>query len=76
MRVGSPGLLEAAEAAVPGITRARAVDRLGLAHDASHYLLTPQAVLTPRNADQVAALMRDHAMPPPDCWYSPRCARR
>jgi D-lactate dehydrogenase len=58
MRVGAPGLLEAVEAAVPGITRARAVDRLGLGHDASHYLLTPQAVLTPRNADQVAALMR------------------
>jgi D-lactate dehydrogenase len=58
MRSGTPGLLEAVEAAVPGITRARAVDRLGLAHDASHYLLTPQAVLTPRNADQVAALMR------------------
>ncbi|MEV5709810.1 FAD-binding and (Fe-S)-binding domain-containing protein [Actinoallomurus sp. NPDC052274] len=51
-------VLAAVEAAVPGITRSRASDRLGMAHDASHYLLTPQAVLVPRSAEQVGALMR------------------
>ncbi|GLX09783.1 FAD-binding and (Fe-S)-binding domain-containing protein [Microbispora sp. NBRC 16548] len=53
-----PAVLAAVEAAVPGITRARASDRLGMAHDASHYLLTPQAVVVPESAAQVAALMR------------------
>ncbi|MFD0579051.1 FAD-binding and (Fe-S)-binding domain-containing protein [Dactylosporangium darangshiense] len=51
-------MLSALERAAPGATRARASDRLGMAHDASHYLLTPQAVLVPRDAGQVAALMR------------------
>ncbi|MDA0563867.1 FAD-binding oxidoreductase [Streptomonospora sp. S1-112] len=51
-------VLSAVEAAVPGIARTRVSDRLGMAHDASHYLLTPQAVLVPRDTDQVAALMR------------------
>ncbi|MEV1172764.1 FAD-binding and (Fe-S)-binding domain-containing protein [Nonomuraea sp. NPDC049784] len=50
--------LAAVEAAVPGIARTRASDRLGMAHDASHYLLTPQAVLVPESAEQVAALLR------------------
>ncbi|MEU8171288.1 FAD-binding and (Fe-S)-binding domain-containing protein [Microbispora hainanensis] len=53
-----PAVLAAVEAAVPGITRSRVSDRLGMAHDASHYLLTPQAVVVPENAAQVAALMR------------------
>ncbi|NUS02295.1 MAG: FAD-binding oxidoreductase, partial [Nonomuraea sp.] len=53
-----PALLAAVEGAVPGISRARASDRLGMAHDASHYLLTPQAVLVPESAGQVAALLR------------------
>jgi D-lactate dehydrogenase len=53
-----PGLLRALEAAVPGGVQARASDRLRLAHDASHYLLTPQAVVTPTGAAQVAALLR------------------
>ncbi|TMR92887.1 FAD-binding and (Fe-S)-binding domain-containing protein [Nonomuraea basaltis] len=53
-----PAVLAAVEAAVPGITRARASDRLGMAHDASHYLLIPQAVLVPQDAGQVADLMR------------------
>ncbi|WP_169952303.1 FAD-binding and (Fe-S)-binding domain-containing protein [Microbispora sp. H11081] len=53
-----PAVLAAVEAAVPGIVRARASDRLGMAHDASHYLLTPQAVLVPESAAQVAALLR------------------
>ncbi|GII25758.1 FAD-binding and (Fe-S)-binding domain-containing protein [Planosporangium mesophilum] len=53
-----PQLLAALEAAAPGTTRTRASDRLGMAHDASHYLLTPQAVLVPESAEQVSALMR------------------
>ncbi|GAA2387629.1 FAD-binding and (Fe-S)-binding domain-containing protein [Dactylosporangium salmoneum] len=46
------------ENAAPGSVLTRAIDRLGMAHDASHYLLTPQAVLVPTDAGQVAALMR------------------
>src|ERR1700739_4219671 len=37
-----------------------------MAHDASHYLLTPQAVVAPADAAQVAALMRvcaEHGAP-------------
>ncbi len=33
----------------------RATDRLAAAHDASHYLLTPQVVVTARSADEVGA---------------------
>ena len=33
-------------------------DRLAVAHDASHFLLTPKAVVTPTRTEQVAALMR------------------
>jgi D-lactate dehydrogenase len=51
-------LLTALEEAVPGGVTARAIDRLGMAHDASHYLLTPQAVVAPGDAAQVAALLR------------------
>ncbi|HWS36958.1 MAG TPA: FAD-binding and (Fe-S)-binding domain-containing protein [Actinoplanes sp.] len=51
-------LLAALEQAAPGTVRTRASDRLGMAHDASHYLLTPQAVLVPRDTAQVAALVR------------------
>ncbi|MEU8265215.1 FAD-binding and (Fe-S)-binding domain-containing protein [Micromonospora sp. NPDC048999] len=46
------------EAAVPGGVSIRAGDRLRLAHDASHYLLHPAAVITPADAEQVAALLR------------------
>ncbi|MFF4778310.1 FAD-binding and (Fe-S)-binding domain-containing protein [Microtetraspora fusca] len=53
-----PAVLAAVQAAVPGITRSRVSDRLGMAHDASHYLLTPQAILVPESAEQVAAIMR------------------
>lgn len=52
----NPYLLSALEAA--GTVRTRATDRLAMAHDASHYLLTPQAVVLPRDAGQVAELMR------------------
>lgn len=36
----------------------RATDRLAAAHDASHYLLTPRAVVTARTAEDVAATFR------------------
>jgi D-lactate dehydrogenase len=51
-------LVAALEEAAPGGVAARATDRLGFAHDASHYLLVPQAVAAPRDAAQVAALLR------------------
>ena len=35
----------------------RATDRLSSAHDASHYLLTPQAVVAPADAREVAAVL-------------------
>jgi D-lactate dehydrogenase len=53
-----PALLAALEAVVPGGVRTRAADRLGTAHDASHYLLTPRAVVSPTGQAQVAALLR------------------
>ncbi|NQX10414.1 FAD-binding oxidoreductase [Microbacteriaceae bacterium VKM Ac-2855] len=56
-----PGLLAALEQAVPGELHARASDRLGQAHDASHYLLTPQAVVTPHGTDDIAKLLRASA---------------
>ena len=36
----------------------RDLDRRAMAHDASHYLLIPQGVATPRNADDVGLLLR------------------
>ncbi|MFI5846531.1 FAD-binding and (Fe-S)-binding domain-containing protein [Micromonospora chalcea] len=45
------------EAVVPGGVATRAADRLRMAHDASHYLLHPGAVITPSDAGQVAALL-------------------
>ncbi|GAA4846328.1 FAD-binding and (Fe-S)-binding domain-containing protein [Pseudonocardia benzenivorans] len=42
-------------AAVPGVST-RALDRFGMAHDASHFLRTPQAVATVRDAGEVARL--------------------
>ncbi|NUT31791.1 MAG: FAD-binding oxidoreductase, partial [Hamadaea sp.] len=56
-----PRALAALDAAAPGTLRTRATDRLAMAHDASHYLLTPQAVLVPQDATQVATLMRTAA---------------
>ena len=38
------------------VVEARAADRRASAHDASHYLLTPRAVVVPRSADEVAAV--------------------
>jgi D-lactate dehydrogenase len=42
----------------PHAVTQRSIDRLKYAHDASHYLLVPQTVLTPSSADQVAQVMR------------------
>ena len=54
------GLLQAVTAAMadPEQTRTRALDRHANAHDASHFLLIPQAVAVPRNAAEVAKLMQ------------------
>jgi D-lactate dehydrogenase len=52
--------LEAALAAA-GLTprvRGRMTDRLAYAHDASHYLLVPEAVVVPASAGEVAQLFR------------------
>ncbi len=59
-RLAAPddALLAALEETLPGAVRSRATDRLGYAHDASHYLLTPQAVVVPDGAAQVAALLQ------------------
>ncbi len=43
--------------AAPEQTRTRALDRHANAHDASHFLLIPQAVAVPENATEVAKLM-------------------
>jgi D-lactate dehydrogenase len=53
-----PQLMAALDQAAPGAVAARASDRLSAAHDASHYLLVPRAVVTPRDASQVGALLR------------------
>jgi D-lactate dehydrogenase len=47
----------ALHAAVPGGVTTRISDRLANAHDASHYLLTPQALVTPTGIPQMAALL-------------------
>jgi D-lactate dehydrogenase len=59
--VADLGLLKALEEAVPGGVRSRALDRLAAGHDASHYLLTPEAVVVPTSAAQVADLLRASA---------------
>ncbi|GGI09423.1 oxidoreductase [Egicoccus halophilus] len=55
---GDDALTAVLERAAPGAVTTRASDRLSFAHDASHYLLVPQAVVTPRDATEVAALLR------------------
>jgi D-lactate dehydrogenase len=50
----STGVLAELESVVS--VASRATDRLAAAHDASHYLLTPQAVATPGNEQEVAAI--------------------
>ena len=66
LTVTAPGTLETALADAIGDVRARATDRLAYAHDASHYLLTPQAVAVPRDAAEVGRLLR-HVAGGPGC---------
>ena len=58
-----PDLLGALRGAVqaPDAVKHRAIDRLARANDASHYLLTPQAVVVPQGAAEVARLLRASA---------------
>lgn len=49
-------LLAALNECVPGGVSSRSSDRLAMAHDASHYLLIPGAVVTPDNHHQIATL--------------------
>ena len=53
-----PTLLDALQRALPepGQLRTRALDRLALGHDASHYFLAPTAVVSPRDASDVGRL--------------------
>ncbi|TNC17936.1 FAD-binding oxidoreductase [Georgenia sp. 311] len=53
----TPHLAPLAAAAGAGGLSTREVDRARLAHDASHYLLRPQAVVTATSVEQVAAVM-------------------
>ena len=55
-----PGLVDALQHALPGPgqLRTRALDRLAMGHDASHYFLTPTAVVTPHDAADVGRLLR------------------
>src|SRR5689334_4148720 len=46
------------ERAAPGSTRTRMLDRLALAHDASHYLMTPAGVVTIADAGHLAEVLR------------------
>ncbi|WP_223692313.1 FAD-binding and (Fe-S)-binding domain-containing protein [Leifsonia poae] len=52
----APTLTDAIASACSDV-RTRAVDRLARAHDASHYVLTPQAVAIPRDAAEVSRVM-------------------
>ncbi len=51
-------LAERLEALSPGSVRARAIDRLAMSHDASHYLMTPVGVVTVADRDHLANLVR------------------
>lgn len=52
-----PALVAVLEKAAPAAVTVRESDRLAYAHDASHYLLVPRAVVTPRDTAQVSALL-------------------
>src|SRR4051794_31738903 len=54
----SPDVASAVERALGdgGSLRRRATDRLAYAHDASHFLLVPSAVVQPRDAETVGRL--------------------
>ncbi len=42
----------------PDAVSSRSIDRVRMAHDASHYLLVPRVVVTPRHTGDVARLLR------------------
>ena len=62
-RAASTAVLEALRGSVADPTRvtSRAIDRYALAHDASHFLLIPQAVVVAEDAEEVGRLMRSSA---------------
>lgn len=45
------------EAGSSAAASSKEIDRLAMAHDASHYLLVPQGIVRPSSADDVAAVM-------------------
>ncbi|WP_158866878.1 FAD-binding and (Fe-S)-binding domain-containing protein [Leifsonia sp. AG29] len=51
-------VLERLERLAAGTVRDRALDRLAMAHDASHYLMTPLGVVTVRDRDHLSAILR------------------
>lgn len=53
----SAALAERLESLAPGSVRDRAIDRLAMAHDASHYLMTPLSVVTVRDTAHLAQLL-------------------
>lgn len=58
--------LTALQAMGPGALRTRAIDLAEMAHDASHYLLQPRAVIQARDTPHVAELFRvatEHQLP-------------
>ena len=59
----SEALAESLRACVADAARVRTstIDRRAVAHDASHFLLHPQAVVAPSSADEVARLLRGAA---------------
>jgi D-lactate dehydrogenase len=61
IRGGDPELVATLDGAVgrPGAATASAYARAALAPDASHYLMTPAAVVTPRDAGEVARLLAE-----------------
>ncbi|GAA3640616.1 FAD-binding and (Fe-S)-binding domain-containing protein [Microlunatus ginsengisoli] len=60
----APPLLRRLQEALPerGQARGEEFDRLAAAHDASHFLLVPSAVVAPRTAEEVARLLRATAV--------------
>ena len=54
-------LVQALEETTPGAVLHRPIDRLARAHDASHYLLVPRAIVVPRGAHEIGGLFRTAA---------------
>ena len=56
--MASSSLIASLESVVPGGVRSEIFDRLAIASDASHYLLTPSVVVRPENGIQVGEIFR------------------